>query len=67
MSAQITRNQENLKALKLYKTHELVKISLEETAKNNQPSIDKKRIKDLAACRFIDNGENVIFRCLLTT
>ena len=26
-----------------------------------QPSIDKKRIKDLATCRFIANGENVIF------
>jgi len=25
-----------------------------------QPSIDKKRIKELAACRFIANGENVI-------
>lgn len=106
MSAQITRIQENLKVLKLYKTHELVENSLEEAAKNNQPysdfldqllkqevaakkekniamrtslakfpfiktlesfdfdfqpSIDKKRIKDLAACRFIDNGENVIF------
>lgn len=27
---------------------------------NFQPSIDKKRIKELAACRFIANGENVI-------
>lgn len=106
MSAQITRIQENLKALKLFKTYELVESSLEEASKNNQPysdfldqllkrevaskkekniamrtslakfpfvktlesfdfdfqpSIDKKRIKDLAACRFIDNGENVIF------
>lgn len=26
-----------------------------------QPSIDKKRIKELATCRFIANGENVIF------
>jgi len=26
-----------------------------------QPSIDKKRIKELATCRFIPNGENVIF------
>jgi DNA replication protein DnaC len=26
-----------------------------------QPSIDKKRIKELAECRFIANGENVIF------
>ena len=26
-----------------------------------QPSIDKKRIKELAECRFISNGENVIF------
>jgi DNA replication protein DnaC len=26
-----------------------------------QPSIDKKRIKELAECRFIPNGENVIF------
>jgi DNA replication protein DnaC len=26
-----------------------------------QPSIDKKRIKELATCRFIGNGENVIF------
>ena len=26
-----------------------------------QPSIDKKRIKELTACRFIANGENVIF------
>lgn len=25
-----------------------------------QPSIDKKRIKELATCRFIANGENVI-------
>jgi len=25
-----------------------------------QPSIDKKRIKELAACRFIPNGENVL-------
>jgi DNA replication protein DnaC len=25
-----------------------------------QPSIDKKRIKELATCRFIGNGENVI-------
>lgn len=25
-----------------------------------QPSIDKKRIKELAACRFIANGENII-------
>jgi DNA replication protein DnaC len=25
-----------------------------------QPSIDRKRIKDLATCRFIPNGENVI-------
>jgi DNA replication protein DnaC len=25
-----------------------------------QPSIDKKRIKELSKCRFIDNGENVI-------
>jgi DNA replication protein DnaC len=106
MSVQITRIQENLKVLKLYKTHELVESSLEEAAKNNQsysdfldqlltqevaakkekniamrttlakfpfvktlenfdfdfqPSIDKNRIKDLAACRFIDNGDNVIF------
>ena len=106
MSAQITRIQENLKALKLFKTFELVESTLEEASKNNQPysdfldqllkqevaskrekniamrtslakfpfiktlesfefdfqpSIDKKRIKDLAACRFIDNGENVIF------
>jgi DNA replication protein DnaC len=106
MSAQITRIQENLKALKLFKTHELVESFLEEASKNNQPysdfldqllkqevvakkekniamrtclakfpfvktlesfdfdfqpSIDKKRIKELATCRFIDNGENVIF------
>lgn len=106
MSAQITRIQENLKILKLYKTCDLVESSLEEASKNNQPysdfldqllrqevaakrekniamrttlakfpfvktlesfdfdfqpSIDKKRIKDLATCRFIDNGENVIF------
>jgi DNA replication protein DnaC len=106
MSTQITRIQENLKALKLFKTYELIESSLEEASKNNQPysdfldqllkqevaskrekniamrttlakfpfiktlesfdfdfqpSIDKKRIKDLAACRFIDNGENVIF------
>lgn len=27
---------------------------------NFQPSIDKKRIKELATCRFIANGENVI-------
>src|SRR5512139_4131966 len=27
---------------------------------NFQPSIDKKRIKELATCRFISNGENVI-------
>ena len=26
-----------------------------------QPSIDKKRIKELGECRFIPNGENVIF------
>ena len=26
-----------------------------------QPSIDKKRIKELATCWFIGNGENVIF------
>jgi DNA replication protein DnaC len=26
-----------------------------------QPSIDKKRIKELAECRFIPNGENVVF------
>lgn len=26
-----------------------------------QPSIDKKRIKELGECRFIANGENVIF------
>lgn len=26
-----------------------------------QPSIDKKRIRELATCRFIANGENVIF------
>jgi DNA replication protein DnaC len=25
-----------------------------------QPSIDRKRIKDLASCRFIPNGENVL-------
>ena len=27
---------------------------------NFQPSVDKKRIKELAKCRFIDNGENVL-------
>lgn len=27
---------------------------------NFQPSIDKKKIKELATCRFIPNGENVI-------
>ena len=26
-----------------------------------QPSIDQRRLKDLAACRWIENGENVIF------
>lgn len=26
-----------------------------------QPSIDKKRIKELATCRFVANGDNVIF------
>ncbi len=106
MSSQIVRIQENLKTLKLYKSHELLESSLEEASKNNlsysdfldqllkqevvakkekniamqtslakfpfvktlesfdfafQPSIDKKRIKELATCRFIDNGENVIF------
>jgi len=27
---------------------------------NFQPSVDKKRILELAACRFIPNGENVV-------
>ena len=26
-----------------------------------QPSLDPKRIKELSACRWVDNGENVIF------
>jgi len=106
MNTQIASIQENLKALKLYKSHELIESSLEEASKNNlsysdfldellkqevaakrekniamrnslakfpfiktlesfdfdfQPSIDKKRIKELSTCRFIANGENVIF------
>ncbi|MBW1927450.1 MAG: ATP-binding protein [Deltaproteobacteria bacterium] len=106
MNTQIARIQENLKVLKLYKSHELIKSSMEEASKNNlsysdfldqllkqevaakrekniamrtslakfpfiktlesfefdfQPSIDKKRIKELSTCRFIANGENVIF------
>lgn len=26
-----------------------------------QPSVDQKKIKDLASCRWVENGENVIF------
>lgn len=104
-SAQLSRIQENLKHLKLYKMHSIFESSLEEAAKGNisysefldqllsqevsskkeknismrtsmarfpfvktlesfdfnfQPSIDKKKIKELATCRFIANGENVI-------
>jgi DNA replication protein DnaC len=101
----LSRLQENLKHLRLYRIHDELEASLEEAAKENlaypdfldkllarevaskqekyitvrtsmakfpfvktlenfdfgfQPSIDKKRIKDLASCRFIPNGENII-------
>ncbi len=32
---------------------------------NFQPSIDKKRIKELATCRYIPNGDNVILLVLV--
>jgi DNA replication protein DnaC len=105
-SAQLARIQDNLKTLKLYKTHELLDTRLEQASKDNlaysdfldnllseevaakqekniamrtsmarfpfvktlesfdftfQPSIDKKKIKELATCRFVANGDNVIF------
>ncbi|MFZ2053176.1 MAG: ATP-binding protein [Candidatus Aminicenantales bacterium] len=101
----LSRIQDNLHHLRLYKIHDRLETALEEAAKNNvsytdflddllsqevaskqeknialrtaiakfpyvktlesfefafQPSIDKKRIKELAECRFIPNGENVI-------
>jgi DNA replication protein DnaC len=105
-SAQLARIQDNLKALKLYRTYELLDTRLEEASKDNlaysdfldnmlseevaakkekniamrtamarfpfvktlesfdfsfQPSIDKKKIKELATCRFVANGDNIIF------
>jgi len=101
----LTRIQENLQHLKLYKIQGLLESSLEEASRSNlsysdfldqllsqeieakterniamrtsmakfpfiktlegfdfgfQPSIDRKKIKELATCRFIPNGENVI-------
>jgi len=104
-TAQLSRIQENLQHLKLYKMQGLLESSLEQASRSNlsysdfldqllsqeieakterniamrttlakfpflktlegfdfafQPSIDKKRVKELATCRFIAHGENVI-------
>ena len=102
----LSRIQDNLKHLRLYRIHDQIESSLEEAARGNfsytdfldqllaqevaskqeknisvrtsmakfpfvktldnfdfafQPSIDRKRIRELSSCRFIPNGENVIF------
>lgn len=104
-TAILEQTQEQLKALRLYRTAERLEGTLEEASKQEwtyadlirrlveeefqakrertlsmrtvlarfpyvktlesfdfkfQPSLDAKRVRDLAACRFIPNGENVV-------
>ncbi|MBE3131737.1 MAG: hypothetical protein IMZ54_13630 [Acidobacteria bacterium] len=46
--------------IKIYHSGELIS-SHPRIEGTYQASIDKKRIKELAECRFIANGDNVIF------